>query len=94
MSADASTSVTPVQPPTRLTHQQLLAQQLHIDWDVLAFILFSPHDQLKRIIENADLEPQEKRDALGALAEVLENYADIAVYERLYRDTMEHIQRF
>ena len=94
MSTNASTPTAPVQTPTRLTHQQALAQQLHIDWDVLAFILFSPHDQLKRIIENADLEPQEKRDALGALAEVLENYADIAVYERLYRDTMEHIQRF
>ena len=88
MSTNASTSTIPVHPPTQLS------QQLHIDWDVLSFILFSPHDQLKRIIENADLQPQEKRDALGALAEVLENYADIAIYERLYRDTMTHIQRF
>ena len=89
MSSNASTSANLVQPSG-----QLLAQQLHIDWDILSFVLFSPHDQLKHIIENADLEPQEKRDALGALAEILENYADIAIYESLYQDTVKHIQRF
>ena len=94
MSSNASTSAAPADLSTLPSPQQRLAAQLNIDWEVLSFILYSPRDQMNNIIEAADLEPQQKRNALGALAEVLETYAEISVNESLYADTMKYLQQF
>ena len=94
MSSNASTSAAPADLSTLPSPRQRLAAQLNIDWEVLSFILYSPRDQMTNIIEAADLEPQQKRDALGALAEVLETYAEISINESLYADTMKYLQRF
>ena len=79
MSSNQLTASAPNVPYEPISPQQRLAAQLNIDWEVLSFILFSSCDQMQNIIEAADLEPQQKRNALGALAEVLETYADIAI---------------
>ena len=90
MSSNASTSSIPANLPSP---QQRLTAQLNIDWEVLSFILYSPRDQMNSIIEAVDLEPQQKRNTLGALAVVLETYAEISVNESLYADTMKYLQR-
>ena len=94
MSSNQSTTSAPNVPFEPVSPQQCLAAQLNIDWEVLSFILFSPRDQMQNISKAADLEPQQKRNALGALAEVLKTYADIAINESLYADTMKYLQRF